>query len=257
MSECRKVQELTKEFLEKLSKIKAFKERIISLKPNNNYESKRIRTKNTNNNMISEELLLNPLAKFSKSGDIKVKLPRPKKIPPLSNSILVKNESSKEKDFGSKIFKKSHKKPKILPKPKTSEMSRDKLRNINNNIEEKKTDIKSSNDLPKKAKEEPIKKIKAIAKINDELYDRLLNRPKLMQKVARSESPEIRVHSLENTNVIDNNSLLKKRRSLEPKANSDKKKKIKKKKLPQLSNLVKEIKYQYCVYPGNYGKKKR
>ena len=101
MSECRKVQELTKEFLEKLSKIKAFKERIISLKPNNNYESKRIRTKNTNNNIISEELLLNPLAKFSKSGDIKVtKLPRPKKIPPLSNSILVKNESSKEKDFG-------------------------------------------------------------------------------------------------------------------------------------------------------------
>jgi len=258
MSECRKVQELTKEFLEKLSKIKAFKERIISLKPNNNYESKRIRTKNTNNNMLSEEFLLNPLAKFSKSGDIKVtKLPRPKKIPPLSNSILVKNESSKEKDFGSKIFKKNHKKPKILPKPKTSERSRDKFCNINNNnIEGKKTDIKSNNDLPKKAKEEPIKKIKAIAKINDELYDRLLNnRPKLMQRVARSESPEMRVNNLENTNVIDNNnSLLKKRRSLEPKANSDKKKKIKKKKLPQLANLVKEIKYQYCVYPGNYGK---
>ena len=232
MSECRKVQELTKEFLEKLSKIKAFKERIISLKPNNNYESKRIRTKNTNNNIISEELLLNPLAKFSKSGDIKVtKLPRPKKIPPLSNSILVKNESSKEKDFGSKIFKKSHKKPKILPKPKTSERSRDKFNNINN-IEEKKTDIKSSNDLPKKAKEEPVKKIKPIAKINDELYDRLLNRPKLMVRLARSESPEMRVHNLEKTNVIDNNnSLLKKRRSLEPKANSDKKKKIKKKEI--------------------------
>ena len=46
MTECRKVQELTKEFLEKLSKVKAFKERIISLKSNNNFENKRIRTKN-------------------------------------------------------------------------------------------------------------------------------------------------------------------------------------------------------------------
>ncbi len=249
MSECRKVQELTKEFLEKLSKIKAFKEKIISLKPNNNFESRRIRTKNSNNNILSEELLLNPLAKFSKSGNIKVKLPRPKKIPPLSNSILVKNGSSKEKDFCSKIFKKKHKKQKILPKPKTSQRGRD-----SNNIEEKKTDVKSSNDLLKKAKEEPIKKIKSIAKINDELYERLLNRSKLMQTVARSESPEMRVHTLENVNDNNNSSSLRKRRSLEPTDNSGKKKKMKKKKLPQISNLVKEIKYQYCVYPGNYGK---
>ena len=247
MTECRKVQELTKEFLEKLSKIQAFKERIISLKSNNNFEFKRIRTKNSNNNIIED---LNPYALFSRSDNIKIKnkSKKPKKILPLSNnSILIQSEKSKEKDNNIRIY---NKKLKPLHKPKTSEKSRDNQNiKIRINNEEKKTDVKSSNDLPKKSKEEPIKKIKIIAKIDNELYERLLNKPKFVKRMARSESPEIRLPTLDN-----NNTDLKKRHSLEPLNSSEKKKKIKKKKLPQLSSLVKEIKYQYCVYPGNNGK---
>ena len=83
MSECRKVQELTKEFLEKLSKVKAFKERIISLKSNNNFENKRIRTKNINNNMTNDDLNLNPFSPFFRSDNIHIKnkILKPKKIP--------------------------------------------------------------------------------------------------------------------------------------------------------------------------------
>ena len=247
MTECRKVQELTKEFLEKLSKIQAFKERIISLKSNNNFEFKRIRTKNSNNNMIED---LNPYALFSRSDNIKIKnkSKKPKKIFPLSNnSVLIQSEKSKEKDNNIRIY---NKKLKPLHKPKTSEKSRDNQNiKIKINNEEKKNDVKSSNDLQKKSKEEPIKKIKIIAKIDNELYERLLNKPKFVKRMARSESREIRLPTLDN-----NNTDLKKRHSLEHLNSSGKKKKIKKKKLPQLSSLVKEIKYQYCVYPGNNGK---
>ena len=251
MTECRKVQELTKEFLEKLSKVKAFKERIVSLKSNNNFESKRIRTKNLSNN-IADESQMYPYILFSRSGDIQAnnKLSKPKKIPPLSYSNLLKNENSKEKDNNIKILKKNKKKPKILPKPKTSEKSRDKFI-IKKNNEEKKEDIKSSNDLIKRAKEEPIKKVKVIAKIDSQLYERLLNKPKVSERLARSQSPQKSSQILENSNINS----IKKRNSLElPIVSSEKKKKIKRKKLPQIISLVKDIKYQYCVYPGNYGK---
>ena len=246
MTECRKVQELTKEFLEKLSKVQAFKERIVSLKSNNNFEYKRIRTKNTSSN-INDEASINPFPLFFRSDNIKIKSKtvKPKKIPPISNSVLVKNENSKEKEGNVKII--SHKKLKPLNKPKTSEKSRDKVKyKIKQNNEEKKNDIKSSNEIgPKKSKEEPIKKIKIIAKIDNDLYERLLNKPKLQAR-ARSESPEMRLHSLENINV---NSEIK------PSSNdSEKKKKVKRKKLPKLSSLIKEVKYQYCAYNGNYGK---
>ena len=248
MTECRKVQELTKEFLEKLSKIKAFKERIISLKSNNNFEYKRIRTKNINNNFLNDESKINALALFSRSGDIQLKnkILKPKKVPPISNSVLSQNENSKEKDGNIKISKK---KLKPLTKPKTSEKSRDKNNfKIKQSKEEKKNDVKSSNDAPYKSKEEPIKKIKIVSKIDNDLYERLLNKPKLLKRVARSESPEIRLPTLDNnsTNIV-------KRHSLEHSNDSPKKKKIKKR-LPKLSSLVKEIKFQYCVYPGNYGK---
>ena len=162
MTECRKVQELTKEFLEKLSKIKAFKERIISLKSNNNFEYKRIRTKNINNNSLNDESKINALALFSRSGDIQLKnkILKPKKVPPISNSVFSQNENSKEKDGNIKISKK---KLKPLTKPKTSEKSRDKNNfKIKQSKEEKKNDVKSSNDAPYKSKEEPIKKIKIV-----------------------------------------------------------------------------------------------
>ena len=250
MTECRKVQELTKEFLEKLSKVQAFKERIISLKSNNIYESKRIRTKNSNNNM-NDESINNPFQLFSRSDNIKIKKKnvKPIKMPPISNSIIVEKENSKEKEKEKerniKII--SQKKLKPLHKPKTSEKSRDKSKyKIKQNNEEKKNDIKLSNDTgQKKSKEEPIKKIKIIAKINNDLYERLLNKPKIQNRT-RSESPEVRFHSLENMN---SNSDV--RHSLNV---SGKKKKMKKKKLPKLTSLVKEVKYQYCVYLGNYGK---
>ena len=250
MTECRKVQELTKEFLEKLSKVQAFKERIISLKSNNIYESKRIRTKNSNNNM-NDESINNPFQLFSRSDNIKIKKKnvKPIKMPPISNSIIVEKENSKEKEKEKerniKII--SQKKLKPLHKPKTSEKSRDKSKyKIKQNNEEKKNDIKLSNDIgQKKSKEEPIKKIKIIAKINNDLYERLLNKPKIQNRT-RSESPEVRFHSLENMN---SNSDV--RHSLNV---SGKKKKMKKKKLPKLTSLVKEVKYQYCVYLGNYGK---
>ena len=255
MTECRKVQELTKEFLEKLSKVKAFKERIISLKSNNNFENKRIRTKNINNNLTNDDLIINPFSPFSRSDNIQIKnkILKPIKIPPISNSTINQNEITKEKDIPNNI-KISKKKLKSLNKPKTSDKSRDKENHkekfkIKQSNEEKKNYIKSSNDLSRKSKEEPIKKIKIIAKIDNDLYERLLNKPKLLKRLARSESPETRLMSLENSN---SNSNIKK--SLEQSNNSEKKKKIKKKKLPKLSFLVKEIKYQYCIYPGNYGK---
>ena len=250
MTECRKVQELTKEFLEKLSKVKAFKESIISLKTNNNFESRRIRTKNLNNN-ITDESQMYPYILFTRSGNIQAnnKIPKPKKIPPLSRTNMLQNENSKEKDNNIKIFKKNKKKPKILPKPKTSEKSNRFL--IKQKKEEKKEDIKSNNELVKKAKEEPVKKVKVIAKIDSQLYERLLNKPKFLERISKSQSPQKRSQSLENSNNNSEN----KRHSLEPPGvNSEKKKKIKRKKLPQLASLIKEIKYQYCVYPGNYGK---
>ena len=127
MTECRKVQELTKEFLEKLSKVKAFKERIISLKSNNNFENKRIRTKNINNNLTNDDLIINPFSPFSRSDNIQIKnkILKPIKIPPISNSTINQNEITKEKDIPNNI-KISKKKLKSLNKPKTSDKSRDK-----------------------------------------------------------------------------------------------------------------------------------
>ena len=251
MSECRKVQELTKEFLEKLSKIKAFKERIISLKSNNNFEIRRIRTKYNSNNNIEDS---NPYAFFYQSGNLQMrsKSKKPKKIFPFPfSNTSITNDQSREKDinYNLKIYQK---KLKPLNKPNTSEKSRErdkKCVKIKINNEENKNDIKSSNDMPKKSKEEPIKKIKIVAKIDNELYERLLNKPKLIKRMTRSESPEIRKPALDND--LSN---IKKRNSLEPSNESEKKKKIKRKKLPQLTSLVKEIKYQYCVFPGNFGK---
>ena len=250
MTECRKVQELTKEFLEKLSKIKAFKERIISLKSNNNFEFKRIRTK-SNNNINSEDL--NPYVLLAQSENMqkKNKSKKPRKILPLNSNKSIANEQPQEKDNNTNI-KIYPKKLKPLNKPKTSERSRsrdNRLIKIKINNEENKNDVKSSNDMPKKSKEEPIKKIKIVSKINNELYERLLNKPKATKRMARSESPEIRLPTLDNKS-----SNIKNRNSLEPSNNSEKKKTIKKRKLPQLTSLVKEIKYQYCVFSGNFGK---
>jgi len=234
MTECRKVQELTREFLEKLNKVKAFKERIISLKSNNNFEFKRIRTKNSNN-LNNDDSKINPFTPFSISDNIH-KNKKPRKIPPIYNSQN-RNENSPEK---AKKIRYSHNKLKPLQKPRTSDKSREKEKiKIKQSNEEKKNDMKTQ--------KEGKNKIKIIAKIDNDFYERLLNKPKFIQR-ARSESPEIRLPS------IENNPILKKRNSSEQENHSEKKKKIKKKKLPQLGSLVKEVKYQYCVYPGNYGK---
>ena len=252
MSECRKVQELTKEFLKKLSKIQAFKERIISLKSNNNFDFKRIRTKNNNSNILEE---LDKFSYFYQSDSIPAKnksTKSKKKIYIFNTNSVVHNEKSKskskEKDKNNiKVYRK---KLKPLKKPKTSERTKGKPAiKIKINDDEKINEIKSSNDIPSKSKEEPLKKIKVVSQINKELYERLLNKPKYLTRITRSESPETRLPSSENIN-----SGLKLMNSLKPSKDSQKKKIMKKKKLPQLSSLVKEIKYQYCVFPGNYGK---
>ena len=118
--------------------------------------------------------------------------------------------------------------------------------------EEKKNDNKSinNNELQKqiKAKEEEIKKIKIISKIEDDLYERLLNKNKI-KIISSSEPKEVKIRS----NSFDNNLSLEKRTSLNLDDSDKKKKKTKKKKLV-LPSLIKEIKLQYCVYPGNNGK---
>jgi len=100
-----------------------------------------------------------------------------------------------------------------------------------------------------KSKEEPIKKIKIISKIEDDVYERLLNRNNKIKRISSSESPKVRKTSFENKN----NLTLEKRNSLDFDDTEKRKKKIKKKKF-QLPSLFKEIKLQYCVYPGNNAK---
>ena len=97
MTECRKVQELTKEFLKKLSKIQAFKERIVSLKSNNNFEYKRIRTKNNNNRIIED---LNQYAIISRSDNkgYNEKSKSQKKVFSLKNNSVLLKEKSKENE---------------------------------------------------------------------------------------------------------------------------------------------------------------
>ena len=234
MSESQKVQELTKNFLQKLSKVQAFKERILSLNSNKN---------------INDESNLNPFQLFSTSDNMKFKNNniKQKQLFPISNSNFVENENSKEKERNIKIIPKKKLKP--LHKPKTSEKCRDKFKYKIKQNEEKKNDVKSINEVgQRKSKEEPIKKLKIVAKIDNNFYERLLNKQKIEVR-ARSESPEVRFHSLENIKLNSDA-----RPSMGSLNGSEKKKKVKKKKLPKLSTLVKEIKYQYCVYPGNYGK---
>ena len=251
MTECRKVQELTKEFLKKLLKVKKFKEMVISNKINNlNYEPRRIRAKNNNTNND-----LNIVLPFSLSDGIKKKNinNRPlKKILPIMKP-LSEEENSKEKEIIQNIKMSQRKLPK-LEKPKTSDKfsNKEKMFSKMRKYEEKKNDNKpiNNNELQKqiKAKEDEIKKIKIISKIEDDLYERLLNKNKI-KIISNSEPKDVKIRS----NSFDNNLSLEKRTSLNLDDSDKKKKKIKKKKLV-LPSLVKEIKLQYCVYPGNNGK---
>ena len=262
MTECRKVQELTKEFLKKLLKVKQFKERVIFQKNNLNFEPRRIRTKNIINSGIGNEIRMNIQTPFSLSDGIKIKPKKHyvKKIPQLMSPLVIQNENSKEKEslLNSKFSQR--KLPKI-DKQKTSEKYKEREREkekekINNNklrkIEEKKNDYKNnnnSNDLQHqlRSKEEPIKKIKIISKIEDDLYERLLNKQKI-KRISSSESPKVRANSFENNHLT-----LEKKNSLELEDIEKTKKAVKKRKF-LLPSLVKEIKLQYCVYPGNNSK---
>ena len=254
MAECRKVQELTKEFLKKLLKVKRFKERVISHKSNNlNFEPKRIRMKNLNSN-TSNDIKINIQTPFSLSDGIKIKPKNHiKKIPPLMTPLMIQNDNSKEKEILLNMKTSQRKLPKI-EKPKTSEKykEKEKLNSKVKKFEEKKNDILTNfNDFQQqlRAKEEPIKKIKIISKIEDDVYERLLNRNNKIKRISSSESPKVRKNSFENKN----NLTLEKRNSLDFDDTEKRKKKIKKKKF-QLPSLFKEIKLQYCVYPGNNAK---
>ena len=254
MAECRKVQELTKEFLKKLLKVKRFKERVISHKSNNlNFQPKRIRMKNLNSN-TSNDIKINIQTPFSLSDGIKIKPKNHiKKIPPLMTPLMIQNDNSKEKEILLNMKSSQRKLPKI-EKPKTSEKikEKEKLNNKVKKFEEKKNDILTNfNDFQQqlRAKEEPIKKIKIISKIEDDVYERLLNRNNKIKRISSSESPKVRKNSFENKN----NLTLEKRNSLDFDDTEKRKKKIKKKKF-QLPSLFKEIKLQYCVYPGNNAK---
>ena len=123
MTECRKVQELTKEFLKKLLKVKRFKEMVISNKINNhNYEPRRIRAKNNNTNNNLDIVL-----PFSLSDGINKKIinNRPlKKILPIMKP-LSEEENSKEKEIIQNIKMSQRKLPKI-EKPKTSDKYKNK-----------------------------------------------------------------------------------------------------------------------------------
>ena len=154
MTECRKVQELTKEFLKKLLKVKQFKERVIFQKNNLNFEPRRIRTKNIINSGIGNEIRMNIQTPFSLSDGIKIKPKKHyvKKIPQLMSPLVIQNENSKEKEslLNSKFSQR--KLPKI-DKQKTSEKYKERERErekekINNNklkkIEEKKNDYKNN-----------------------------------------------------------------------------------------------------------------
>ena len=208
MTECRKVQELTKEFLKKLLKVKKFKEMVISNKINNrNYEPKRIRAKNNNSNTNND---INNLPPFSLSDGIKKKHLNPplQKILPLMNPLFME-ENVKEKDFIPNTKISQRRLPKI-EKPKTSEKfkEKEKIFTKTRKYEERKNDKSNiinnsnSNDFPKqlRPKEEEIKKIKIISKIEDDLYERLLNRHKI-KRISSSESKEVKVRA----NSFDNN----------------------------------------------------
>ena len=254
MSECRKVQELTKEFLKKLLKVKRFKERVISHKSNNlNFEPKRIRTKNINSN-TSNEIKINIPIPFSISDGIKTNPKNHiKKFPPLMTPLVIQNDNTKEREILPNIKPSQRRLPKI-EKPKTSEKfkEREKLNSKVRKFEEKKNDIKTNNNdfqMQLRSKEEPIKKLKIISKIEDDVYERLLNRNNKIKRISSSESPKVRKTSFENKN----NLTLEKRNSLDLDDTEKRKKKIKKKKF-QLPSLFKEIKLQYCVYPGNNAK---
>ena len=254
MAECRKVQELTKEFLKKLLKVKRFKERVISHKSNNlNFEPRRIRMKNLNSN-TSNDIKINIQTPFSLSDGIKIKPKNHiKKIPPLMTPLMIQNDNSKEKEILLNMKSSQRKLPKI-EKPKTSEKykEKEKLNSKVKKFEEKKNDILTNfNDFQQqlRAKEEPIKKIKIISKIEDDVYERLLNRNNKIKRISSSESPKVRKNSFENKN----NLTLEKRNSLDFDDTEKRKKKVKKKKF-QLPSLFKEIKLQYCVYPGNNAK---
>ena len=252
MSECRKVQELTKEFLKKLLKVKKFKEMVISNKINNkNFESKRIRIKNINSNSYNDANLYLPFSSLSDGVKTNHRNKPLKKIPPIISPLRMHNDNSKEKESIATIKVSQKKLPKI-EKPKTSDKfkEKEKMSIKFKKLEEKKNDTKinNSNDVQMKfkSKEEPIKKIKIISKIEDDFYERLLNRHKI-NRLFSSESNKKRANSL------DDNLTLEKRTSLNLDDSEKKKKKTKKKKF-HLPSLVKEIKLQYCVYPGNNGK---
>ena len=167
--------------------------------------------------------------------------------------LMIQNDNSKEKEILLNMKSSQRKLPKI-EKPKTSEKykEKEKLNSKVKKFEEKKNDILTNfNDFQQqlRAKEEPIKKIKIISKIEDDVYERLLNRNNKIKRISSSESPKVRKNSFENKN----NLTLEKGNSLDFDDTEKRKKKIKKKKF-QLPSLFKEIKLQYCVYPGNNGK---
>ena len=167
--------------------------------------------------------------------------------------LMIQNDNSKEKEILLNMKSSQRKLPKI-EKPKTSEKykEKEKLNSKVKKFEEKKNDILTNfNDFQQqlRAKEEPIKKIKIISKIEDDVYERLLNRNNKIKRISSSESPKVRKNSFENKN----NLTLEKRNSLDFDDTEKRKKKVKKKKF-QLPSLFKEIKLQYCVYPGNNAK---
>ena len=167
--------------------------------------------------------------------------------------LIIQNDNSKEKEILFNMKSSQRKLPKI-EKPKTSEKfkEKEKLNSKTRKFEEKKNDIRTnSNDFQQilRSKEEPIKKIKIISKIEDDVYERLLNRNNKIKRISSSESPKVRKTSFENKN----NLTLEKRNSIDFDDTEKRKKKIKKKKF-QLPSLFKEIKLQYCVYPGNNAK---
>ena len=164
MSECRKVQELTKEFLKKLLKVKKFKEMVISNKINNkNFESKRIRIKNINSNSYNDANLYLPFSSLSDGVKTNHRNKPLKKIPPIISPLRMHNDNSKEKESIATIKVSQKKLPKI-EKPKTSDKfkEKEKMSIKFKKLEEKKNDTKvnNSNDVQMKfkSKEEPIKK---------------------------------------------------------------------------------------------------
>ena len=148
MSECRKVQELTKEFLKKLLKVKKFKEMVISNKLNNrNYEPKRIRTKNINSNSYNDSNQVLPFCPTPEGIKTNHRNRPLKKIPPLINPLLIQNDNNNKEKESIATMKISQRKLPKIEKPKTSDKfkEKEKMSIKFKKIEEKKNDTKINN----------------------------------------------------------------------------------------------------------------